>query len=73
MTTEDLAVRLRSAVARKRQAAEVELHLLIEALQPDSGIRQAEVARITGYSREHLRRVAREHDIPSSRPAPGQA
>lgn len=73
MATEDLATRLRVAVERKQRATESELDVIIEALQPDSGIRQTEVARITGYSREHLRRVARDHGIASLRVAKDEA
>jgi hypothetical protein len=56
--------RVRQAIAAQRRAEEqlgrarAELHAaIVEALE--SGIRQADLVRFTGLSREHLRRIAR--------------
>ncbi len=68
MSTPDPTERLRSAVTKRGEAETEELAAILDALR--SGVRQADVVRITGYSREHLRRLARENGIESSRNGP---
>ncbi|WP_067483736.1 hypothetical protein [Actinomadura hibisca] len=63
---------LRDAV-HTHQQAETDLHeAILIALYPNSGVKQATVAQLTGYSREHLRRLARENGIPSAKTASEQ-
>lgn len=57
----DPTKQVRDAVTAREQAEAAELEAILAALR--SGVRQADVARASGYSREHLRRLAREHDI----------
>jgi hypothetical protein len=66
--------RVRQALAAQHRAEEhltrarAELHAAIaEALE--SGIRQAELVKMTGLSREHVRRIARAAGVKSDRPA----
>jgi hypothetical protein len=44
--------------------ARAELHTAI-AEQLRRGVRQAELVKVTGYTREHIRRIAREAGIPA--------
>ncbi len=53
--------RLRRAVAARGEAEAEELDATIDALK--KGVRQADVARITGKSREHLRKLSIKHGI----------
>ena len=63
-----LIQRVRDASARLQQAQDLETKAIIEALRHDA-VRQADVVRASGYSREHLRRLAREHGIEPRREA----
>jgi hypothetical protein len=63
--------RVRQAAAAQHRAEEQlgrardELHAaIVEALE--SGIRQADLARMTGLSREHIRRIARAAGLKAS-------
>jgi IS5 family transposase len=62
-----LIQRIIDAVTQRERANAEEVEAILAALR--AGVRQADVARASGYSREHLRRLAREHGIESSRPA----
>lgn len=63
-----LIQRVRDASSRRQQAQDLETKAILEALRHD-GVRQADVVRASGYSREHLRRLAREHGIEAKREA----
>jgi len=56
MNLDDIAARYRRAADRCKQLR-AELHQAIRAAQAD-GISQAEIVRVTGYSRERLRQIA---------------
>ncbi|MBO3751549.1 hypothetical protein J5X84_36215 [Streptosporangiaceae bacterium NEAU-GS5] len=62
MTTH-LIEQLRAAVQARQAAEKAELAAIIKALTPGSGIQQKAVVEATGYSREHIRRIARDHGI----------
>lgn len=66
MATDPLT-RLRAAVDAKRRADDEATAAIVEALRPGSGVQQKDVAAITGYSRENIRRIARAHGIQSAR------
>lgn len=57
-----------AAEARKRaeeDAARTFAEAVVAALR--AGVRPGQVAEATGYSRETIRRIAREHDVPRLR------
>jgi hypothetical protein len=45
--------------------ARAELHTAI-AEELRAGVRQAELVELTGYSREHIRRIARDAGLPAA-------
>jgi hypothetical protein len=47
------------------EQARARLHDQI-AVELEAGVRQAELVRATGYTRETLRRIAREHGLPAA-------
>lgn len=64
MTT-DHTKQITEAVAARKQAEAAELAAILAALR--AGVRQADVVRASGYSREHLRRLARDNGIGADR------
>lgn len=56
---------LQRAVQRRKDAAAAEDQALADALR--GGVKLADIAEATGYSRETLRRFARKQDIPLRR------
>lgn len=57
-----------AAQARHRAESDAARHFaeaVVEALR--AGVRPGQVAEATGYSRETIRRIAREHDVPRLR------
>lgn len=70
--TEEAVTRLRQAVRRYRRAqttvdrARDDLgNVIADALR--AGVRPRDVIAETGYTAEHVRRIAREHDVPRLR------
>lgn len=57
--------RVREAVAARQRAEKEELEAILDALR--AGERQADVARASGRSREHLRKLAIKHGIRDKR------
>ncbi len=57
----DRALAAHERAQAKLQETRVALHVAIRAAL-DSGVRQSDLVRRTGYSREYLRRIAREAD-----------
>jgi CRP-like cAMP-binding protein len=71
--TEDTATRLRKAMRAKTAAekrAEAARTALAVAMADAirEGMRQSEVVKLTGYTREHVRRLVREVEERASRP-----
>ncbi|MFE9391644.1 hypothetical protein [Streptomyces sp. NPDC006784] len=72
MTEEEVVTRLRSAVRSHKRAKEGEARAredLSEAIAAAlrAGMRPRDVAAETGYTAEHVRRIAREHNVPRLR------
>lgn len=68
MTEEEVVTRLRKAAATKKRAEKSadSAHKAFEATVADAlreGIKPAQVATMTGYSYETIRRIARAHDV----------
>ena len=59
------AKRRQDAAAVEQKAAAVEHEALVDALRGDVPL--ANIIEVTGYSREKLRRIAREADVPLRR------
>lgn len=59
------ATRRQDAAAAERKAADVEHEALVDALR--GGVPLAHIIEVTDYSREKLRRIAREADVPLRR------
>lgn len=53
--------RVTHATAARKKAEAKEVDAIVDALRAD--VRQADLVRVTGYSREHIRRLARAHGI----------
>ncbi|WP_319595811.1 hypothetical protein [Streptomyces sp. ID05-04B] len=72
--SEETVSRLRAAVRAKNRAevaaekARAELAAAIAGALRD-GMRPVEVIKETDYTREHIRRIARDHDVPPLREA----
>lgn len=72
--SEETVSRLRAAVRAKSRAeaaaekARAELAVAIADALRD-GMRPVEVIKETDYTREHIRRIARDHDVPPLREA----
>lgn len=72
--SEETVSRLRAAVRAKNRAeaaaekARAELATAIADALRDS-MRPVDLVKETGYTREHIRRIAREHDVPPLREA----
>jgi len=72
--TEETEARLRQAVrakARTETAADKARAALADAIADAlrEGMQPRDVVKETGYTREHIRRIAREHDVPPLREA----
>lgn len=61
MATDPLQ-RVRDTVAARKRAEAKELDAILAALR-DPATRQADVVEASGYTREHLRRIARANGI----------
>jgi predicted transcriptional regulator len=61
MTPEETRKRLREIAAKRTWIANAEAPAVLAALQ--AGVRQADIARDLGRTREHIRRIAREAGI----------
>jgi hypothetical protein len=59
------ALAARDRAERQLEQARAELHAAIVA-DLAAGVRQADLARATGYSRERIRQVAREAGLPAA-------
>lgn len=73
MTEDDVRAKLRAAgdehkAARATLAAarDAVLPLILDALRAKVGV--VEVANLSGYTRESVRRLARDNDIPPAKP-----
>lgn len=70
--TEDAVSRLRAAVRRYERATQAAArsrddlaNVIAEALR--AGVKPRAVAEVTGYTAEHIRRIARAHHVPRLR------
>lgn len=61
MTQDEARENLRRIAAERDRLAEEEPAAIVAALK--AGVRQADVVRDIGRTREHIRRVARKHGI----------
>jgi hypothetical protein len=71
-STEEAVIHLRGAVSRYQRATKTADRLRGElgdviAAALIAGIRPRDVAKETGFTTEHIRRIARDHDVPRLR------
>jgi hypothetical protein len=65
VTPDQARAKLRKLASEREHLAESEASAIVEAL--NAGVKQTEIALAIGRSREHIRRVARAHDVPLTR------
>jgi hypothetical protein len=65
VTPEQARAKLRKLAGDRKGIAKAEPIAIVEAL--NAGVKQADIARDIGRTREHIRRVARAHGIEGDR------